>query len=208
MLNDFDYDVMQKKRIASSARHRVCGSKSKFCGLPSDHMTHAQWKKQNGEVKTMNMNRPMTWPDFKAMPNDLQNEYVQKCVETFGCSLHDFGSLFNVHPMTISRNFKECGIDMSVFKRGKGMSKENAHRFEAWRGGTEPVNALKDEKDCETSLGNPCKVNVLSGCSHLEMTFSGEINYVDVMQILHKFADGKHIRLRVTADREVSDEQI
>ena len=24
-MNDFDYDVMQKKRIAASARRRVCG---------------------------------------------------------------------------------------------------------------------------------------------------------------------------------------
>ena len=78
MLNDFDYDVMQKKRIASNARRRVCGSKSKFCGLPSDHMTHAQWKKHNGEVKTVNLNQPMSWQAFKDVPNDLQKEYIQK----------------------------------------------------------------------------------------------------------------------------------
>ena len=35
-MNDFDFENMQKKRIAQGARHRVCGSKSKKCSLPSD----------------------------------------------------------------------------------------------------------------------------------------------------------------------------
>lgn len=208
MLNDFDYDVMQKKRIASNARRRVCGSKSKFCGLPSDHMTYAQWKKHNGEVKTVNLNQPMSWQAFKGVPNDLQREYIQKCVDTFGCSLHDFGLMFRVNPMTISRNFQKIGIDMSSFKRGKRMDQDTRDKFMKWCEATTSAEQ-KDDPITEKPCGDkPRKVNMLSGCSHLEMTFSGEINYVDVMQILHQFADGKHIRLCVTADREASDEQI
>lgn len=88
------------------------------------------------------------------------------------------------------------------------MDQGTRDKFMKWCEMTTPA----EQKD-DPIVGKPCsdkprKVNVLSGCSHLEMTFSGEINYVDVMQILHKFADGKHIRLRVAADREVSDEQI
>lgn len=35
-MNDFDYDVYQKKKAVSGARHRVNGSKSKKCTLLSD----------------------------------------------------------------------------------------------------------------------------------------------------------------------------
>lgn len=205
MLSDFDYDVMQKKRIASNARHRVCGSKSKFCGLPSDHLTPAQWRKRNGEVKTMNLNQPMSWQAFKDMPNDLQKEYIQKCVDTFGCSMHDLSLLFRVHPVTIIRNFNLMGIDMSVFKRGKRMTKESQEKFNAWR----TAQPIMDEPVAdETPPANNCKANALSKCSRLDMVFKGDINYIDVMNTLYQFADGGPIRLRVVADREVPNEQV
>ena len=35
-MNDFDYDVKEKKRIAAGARSRKCGSKSKRCTLLPD----------------------------------------------------------------------------------------------------------------------------------------------------------------------------
>ena len=203
MLSDFDYDVMQKKRIASNARRRVCGSKSKFCGLPSDHLTPAQWRKRNGEVKTMNLNQPMSWQAFKDMPNDLQKEYIQKCVDTFGCSMHDLSLLFRVHPVTIIRNFNIMGIDMSVFKRGKRMTKEAQQKFNAWLSAqpteAEPINEAAVPVE-------PRKSNILSNCSSLDMEFKGNIDYIGVMNTLYQFADGSPIRLRVIADREVSNE--
>lgn len=203
MLSDFDYDVMQKKRIASNARRRVCGSKSKFCGLPSDHLTPAQWRKRNGEVRTMNLNQPMSWQAFKEMPNDLQKEYIQKCVDTFGCSMHDLSLLFRVHPGTIIRNFNNIGIDMSAFKRGKRMTKEAQQKFNAWlsakSAAAEPIydSAVPVERR---------KSNILADCSSLEMEFKGDIDYLGVMKTLYEFAHGGPIRLRVVADREVSNE--
>ena len=49
-MNDFDFDVLQKKRIARGAYHRKNGSKSKRCTLPSDYLTAAEKRKLNGEV--------------------------------------------------------------------------------------------------------------------------------------------------------------
>lgn len=47
-MNDFDYDIVQKKRLVASARKQKCGSKSKKCSLPSDNLTAAQLKAKNG----------------------------------------------------------------------------------------------------------------------------------------------------------------
>lgn len=71
-MNDFDFENMQKKRIAQGARHRVCGSKSKKCSLPSDLLTAAQKRKLNGPVESYDMGRPMSWDRFTVMPRDLQ----------------------------------------------------------------------------------------------------------------------------------------
>lgn len=85
-MTDFEYDCMQKKRIARSAQNRKCGSKSKRCNLPSDHMTHKQWKERNGKVSTVKMNEPMTWKDFKAISKELQSEYLNGLIRRYNVS--------------------------------------------------------------------------------------------------------------------------
>lgn len=83
-MDDFSYDVMQKKRIASGARHRRCGSKSKFVSLPSDYMTPAEKRRMNGKVNTYKMNDPISYGEFKAMPAELQEKYLNGLISRLG----------------------------------------------------------------------------------------------------------------------------
>lgn len=132
-MNDFDYDAMQKKRIARGAQHKRCGSKSKNCSLPSDNLTPAQMRALNGEVKQYNLNEPMTWEAFKAMPQDLQEKYVR--------GLH---SRFNVGATTISREmFGLSDNAILVYARRTGahlatehcrLSNSQRDVWEAWLG--------------------------------------------------------------------------
>ena len=57
-MNDFDYDIVQKKRVARGAFAHVNRKRGK-CRLPSDYLTAAQKKEMNGAVKTYNITRPM-----------------------------------------------------------------------------------------------------------------------------------------------------
>lgn len=205
MLSDFDYDVMQKKRIASGDRHRKRGSKSKFCGLPSDHMTEAQWKKQNGEVKVMNLSQPMTWGAFQGMPCDLQKEYVEKCVRTFGCALTDFAALFGVTTNVISRGFKKSGVYMGTFRQGKRMSAEARTRFDQWRG----AETAKEEAAPSRSVALvPAEPDLLAksipACTSLKFVFDGEINYAAILQVLYDFANGGPMHLEISAEKGCS----
>lgn len=75
-MNDFDYDIVQKKRVARGAFAHVNRKRGK-CRLPSDYLTAAQRKERNGAVKTYNITRPMPWEDFKAMPDDIKREYLR-----------------------------------------------------------------------------------------------------------------------------------
>lgn len=82
-MNDFEWDALQKKRIAAGARHMRRGSKSKKCALPSDYMTQAEWRRRNGKVSTYNLNQPMNWTEFRNMPVDLQQGYIESLQRRF-----------------------------------------------------------------------------------------------------------------------------
>ena len=109
-MNDFDYDALQKKRIAAGARHMKRGSRSKRCSLPSDNLTPAQLKRRNGPVSTYKLDAPMRWDDFKAMPVDLQKQYLTNLVETYGATNEMLGDMFYVHPTHIGAVKKALGV--------------------------------------------------------------------------------------------------
>lgn len=212
-MHDFDFDVMQKKQIARSARHRVCGSKSKKCGLPSDHITEAQWKKRNGSVVTMNLNVPMNWQEFKKLPNDLQKEYVMNVIKKFSCKINNFADLFGVHRMTVKKKMVELGIDMSLFKPGERMNEEQRETFEAWacpvmkkQSASQDTNSNDDshiEEDPKTDTLNQFEKMALplNSMDHLEIEYSGVINFSGVLMALYQFAGNSPVKLKISMDK-------
>ena len=90
-MTDFDYDVMQKKRIARGAFHKVNGSKSKGCRLPYENLTKKEREALNGEIKTVSMMRPIAWEPFKGLASDLQEEYLDTQIRRFDVGLTTIG---------------------------------------------------------------------------------------------------------------------
>lgn len=83
-MNDFDYDCMQKKRIARGAFAHIRWKRG-GCTLPSDLLTAKQRKEKNGEVKSYNISRPMPWCEFKVVPDDLKREYLRN-MQSYGAA--------------------------------------------------------------------------------------------------------------------------
>lgn len=90
-------DTREKKSAARGARARVSGSKTKYCGLPSDYLTAAQLKRRNGPVLTYNATKCLSYKEFKRLPDDLQRAYLStisrvyrvpmlSIAEAMGCS--------------------------------------------------------------------------------------------------------------------------
>jgi hypothetical protein len=128
-MNDFDYEVLQKKRIAQSARHRKIGSKSKKCSLPSDGMTHKQWKERNGEVMSYNLNAPMKWKDFKYMPKDLQEQYLEKLRDEHGALQRDVANMLGITPNAFSAYVRKRGIDLFCKRKSKSTDEVKWNAF-------------------------------------------------------------------------------
>ena len=128
-MNDFDYDAMQKKRIASSARHRVCGSKSRRCGLPHDNLTPAQIRAMSGDPVTYALNRLMDYETFKSMPTDLQQTYLDGLHDRFGVALtHISFDLFGKSKSTLEFYAKTAGLK----RFGRGGRRMTENERDAW----------------------------------------------------------------------------
>lgn len=139
-MDDFSYDVMQKKRIASGARHRRCGSKSKFVRLPSDYMTPAEKRRMNGKVNTYKMNDPISYGEFKAMPSELQEKYLNGLVSRFCVGMKTIGEeLFHKSANTLNEYCRTHGLKVA---RGKKLSEKEREVWEAWISGEEIKNPV------------------------------------------------------------------
>lgn len=112
-MNDFDYDCMQKKRIAMGAFAHI-NRKRGGCSLPSDTLTEKQRNEKNGEVKSYNITRPMPWHEFKAMPEDLKREFFRN-MQSFGGTAKWLEEEMNACDATIRREAELVG---APFRRG------------------------------------------------------------------------------------------
>lgn len=127
MVNDFDYDCMQRKRVARGAFahiNRKRGGRS----LPSDALTEKQRKEKNGEVKSYNITRPMPWYEFKAMPEDLKREFFRN-MQSFGGTAKWLAEEMGACDSTIRREAELVG---APFRRGGRNEKMWQRKVEEW----------------------------------------------------------------------------
>ena len=150
-MNDFDFDVMTKKRIARGAAARKCGSKSRRCTLPSDYLTDAQKKARNGKMSTYNLSKPMTYEQFKLMPRDLQREYLLKLRNDMHASARVIAQMFGCSYETVRVVIRDLGINTG----GKRlyMNLDQLLRWNNWLSGdaaNTPVAVTEPETETET----------------------------------------------------------
>lgn len=132
-MNDFDYDAYQKKRVAASARRRKSGSRSRYVGLPSDHLTQKELRAMSGEVQSYNMNAPVRWSAFLTWPHDLQQEYVSKLQAEYGATGEMLAECFDTSRAIVIRGLKEAGIQL--VSQPRHLSKKDVlERTQRWHG--------------------------------------------------------------------------
>ena len=157
----------------------------------------------NGECKSYRLNAPMTWAEFKAMPDDLKIDYIRLIRERYGVSDTCIAiNMFNVHQTTLSDEVRRLGIDL-----GKGRRKErDKDGFLAWCAGvknpveTEPEEApvevyekvyVEHEQPEPISDFVPARVVPVSG----DLTFTGAAE--DVLAAVADILGGAKVRINV-----------
>ena len=199
-MNDFDDEVLQKKRLARQAFHKKGGSKSRKCPMSTDRMTRKQWIERCGEVVTYELGKPMGWEAFKQMPVALQKEYLLLLIDKYSTTASDLARMFGITSQTVTRfcGNQEIGIE---FSRGKRMSRDNRAEFERFLCGADD-DAVPAALEPKPEQSAP-ELSISRQTSGMDMTafslsFEGVIKPETVVNsIISMLRPGSSVRLEV-----------
>lgn len=162
-MNDFDYECMQKKRIARGAFAHISWKRG-GCTLPSDLLTAKQRKEKNGEVKSYNISRPMPWREFKQIPDDLKREFFRD-MQSFGGSAKWLAEEMGAIDQTIRDSAERCG---APFRRGGRNLEMWQRKLAEWSHAEEKAEGLAETAKDETPAGGAKRIVL----EHARMEFS------------------------------------
>ena len=151
-MTDFDYDVKQKKDIARSAGKKVYGAKSRRCSLPHDGLNSKQLEALNGPVKSYNLSKPMTWAELKAMPAELQKEYLRKLGVRFSPSSYALAEMLGTTHTTVGRLLRELGLSRP---KGQRMTEGDKKAWEFFLADGEQPEAEEQAPEIEEQQPEP-----------------------------------------------------
>lgn len=106
----FKQDIREKKSANRGARAKVSGSKTKYCGLPSDSLTAAQLKRRNSPVYTYNISKCLSFDEFKRLPDDLKLQYLNTLSATYRVPLKTIAESMGCGKSTMSRYSELVGF--------------------------------------------------------------------------------------------------
>lgn len=140
----FVSDVIEKKSVARNARYRRThngkGGRVKF---PSDNLTRKELNAMNGEVKSYKLNDPMSWKEFKSMPDDVKITYIKALRNKYNVPTVAIAKdLFDVHQSSVFRCFVPLGLNNNGER--KGAREWDKVGWLAWVKGT-PVQTSTEE---------------------------------------------------------------
>lgn len=141
----FTSDVADKKRTAMGAHnkktHAGKGGKVKF---PSDYMTKKELDAMSGEVKSYKMNSPMTWAEFKALPDDLKSAYINLLRKRFNVSDAKIAHMMGISSPSFSQYMSKRGFTSAP--RGKD-TKWDSEGWYSWVNGIPAADAANETAD-------------------------------------------------------------
>ena len=146
----FISDVKEKKVTARSARHtRTHCGKGGRVRLPSDNLSKKELMKMSGECKSYRLNEPMSWAEFKAMPDDIQITYVKLLRQKFNVPDKKLAEMFGTSKDGISFRFKKLGISMGKRQKRTNWDSEG---FYAWLHGVNKLPTTVPEEPTEVPV--------------------------------------------------------
>lgn len=199
-MTEFDYDCYKKKNVAHSAARRKCGSKSKRCTLPSDHMTAKQWNERCGQVVSYNIGKPIQWAEFSKLPKDLKEEYMNNLIEKYSANARTMAEVFGVSVATVFRVVKNENLNVK-FLKGKHPSGEKGEAFRKFMDGDvestpEMIEQCIETVEYATEKTNSAVDAKMTKLDGFTMNFSGEID-VDMIANSLRYILGQNKNARV-----------
>ena len=179
-MNDFYAYVREQKSLVPSARRRKCGSKSRSCTLPSDHMTMKQWKERNGNMVVFNLDKPTSWAEFSAVSKETQKMYIQKLRDTYDVRPVNIADMLGISYSSFHRVAKDLGVD---FNSGR-IKKDNEAAWNAFLSGSHAQDeqpASQEEPQKEYAVQDQKERSKMQ-MGMFSLRFDGNIDIENIMQ--------------------------
>jgi hypothetical protein len=194
-MNEFDYEVMQKKKLARSARHKKNGSRSRYVSLPSDYE-----KPKKEDVKVYKIGKPISWEEFKSYPHDVQVQYLEWIKDNLGVTTASCAEMWGIRKGTVSSQFGATRMNLAGILP-RSCSKYAETKFKKWLKGDEKESAtteVKEEPPKETPVvEEPVFFNVISSC---DMQLKGKA--IEIGQTIYKLFRDQEISVTVKLGEE------
>ena len=149
---EFMSDCRDKKVTARSARStRTHNGKRGAVKFPSDYLTKKERTAMNGKVETYRLNEPMTWDNFKQLPEDLMKDYIKAIREKFNAPDSYIAEMMGISHACLGGYIRTLGLG-----RGKDCGSRRTwdkERFLAWSHGVDicAVNESAVEVEIESA---------------------------------------------------------
>lgn len=140
----------EKKAISHSSMNRRsrCGKRGRV-RLPHDNLTKKGLENMNGKCETYRLNSPMTWSEFRAMPEEIQKTYIKLLRQKFDAPEGRITDMMGVAQYTASRYFNKIGLGVGTRSKTRSWDQES---WNAWIDGrktevsaSEAVPVIEDE---------------------------------------------------------------
>lgn len=213
----FIQDSREKKITARSARNmRTHNGKGGSIKFPSDYLSRKDLKAMSGEcIEYKSLKKPMSWDEFKELPDDLKVEYINSIRKRFGVPDKYIAEMFGVSAHTVQLYFQDLKCNLGRGS-GHGNRKWDKDRFLAWRTGAdenlvsesqEPI----DDEDIVDSVVEDVTEDVPDTVAIAKPTnivpvrpTSGRMNFdctvTEAMDVILNLLGNSHVRLSVEWD--------
>lgn len=179
----FFTDARDKKNIARSARNqRTHTGKRGRVKLPSDYLTKKELNAMNGEVKSYRLNDPMTWKEFKSMPDDIKTTYIQLLRQKFNPYDASIAQMMGVHRVTFANEMKR--LNLNVGKEHGGKREWDAEGWRAWCNGI----PLSTKENAAPEAEEIVPAELVCECEELPQKFA-EKEYTPIFPVVERIQE-------------------
>lgn len=212
-------DSIDKKNIARSSRNKKthCG-KGGSVKFPSDYLARKELKAMNGEVKSYRLNEPMTWEDFKNLPDDIKIIYIKTLRERFEVPNNILAKAFGVGSSYLSQVLRNLGLGIGKSAASRVSKKwpktSHALEFKEWwygpdEGSEASIDICEEDVKVVEESTNEAPVSTESprqACvptaGHLSFNCKAE----EALDMVKSILGDKHVHMVITWDTEIEED--
>lgn len=195
----FNQTVKERKSIGRGAFHKKGGAKK--CTLPSDYLTPAQKKKLTVPTVTWRMNAFYSYPEFKAMPDDIQEAYLVTIIKKYKVGITAIATaLFGVTgPALYAYMSKKEYYKRLINITEKHSLAENINNFKNAISLTSFSSSEKSEVVVNHEDEQEVKqVEQIEGVDHFEIEAS--LSFTELVSFISNLSSSKKIKMKLIID--------